>query len=101
MESGSSMGARSIALSELFDYSLVFPAGDPPLLARSAPGLHRAAAAVARRITAERQPMLDSGIAPDQSLACRAALRLCLRLEIISDPRCPRRGGGKECAPFR
>jgi len=44
------MDARSIALSELFDYSLVFPAGDPPLLARSAPGLHRAAAAVARRI---------------------------------------------------
>ena len=37
-------------------------------------GLHRAGAAIAGPVPAERQPVLDSGVAPDQLLARRAAV---------------------------
>ncbi len=57
-----------------FDHRLVFPTGDAALLAWSALGLHRAGAAIAGPVPAERQPVLDGGVAPDQLLACRAAV---------------------------
>src|SRR5215469_12195534 len=56
------------------DHSLVFPTGDAALLAGGAHGLRCAGAAVAGPVSAERQPVLDSGVTPDQRFACRAAV---------------------------
>src|SRR5215469_15123269 len=56
------------------DHRLVLPTGDAALLAGGAFGLHGAGAAVAGPVSAERQPVLDSGEAPDQLFACWAAV---------------------------
>src|SRR5215472_8127220 len=56
------------------DHRLVFPTADAALLAGGAFGLHCAGAAIAGPVSAEFQSVLDSGEAPDQLFACRAAV---------------------------
>src|SRR6516164_6584805 len=62
------------------DHRLVFPTGDAALLAGGAFGLHCAGATVAGPVSAECQTVLDSGEAPDQLFACRAAVGVSVRL---------------------